>query len=98
MAFPSGPISIGVTSVVRNGEVVTIQFSDGVGLEVNGWDDFVSTVESRLGEINTDFVRWFALARWIIRNPTGANPNQLTGKTATLNLGAANIANILSVV
>lgn len=96
--IPTGPISIGVQSVTQNGDTWTIQFTDGSGMQVTGgWSEFVSVVESRICEINAEFVKHFGLMRWIARNPTGANPNQIVGKLVTLDLTVANNANIFTV-
>lgn len=91
--------SVTVQSVTRLGDRTVIQLTDGTGMEFPGtWDDFVASVEARLCGFDSSFVACFALARWIARNPTGANPSQIVGRTATLNLAAANTANVLTIV
>ena len=91
MAIPTGPIAISCTSVSNNNGVWTIMFSDGSGIDAQSWADLVATVETGICNIDQQFVKHLALAKWIANNPTGANPNQLAGKTATLNLTLNNI-------
>lgn len=97
MAFESR--SVMVTGVQVAADKVVISLSNGSGLEFPGtWDGLVENLVNYFDGWQDDFVARFALARWAARNPTGANPNQIVGKTATLNIGAANTANILTIV
>lgn len=97
MAFESKSVTVTAVDRTRPDRVI-ITLNDGSGIEFPGtWAEFVTAIESRLGGFDASFVACFALARWIARNPTGANPSQIVGRTATLNLGATNISNVLQI-
>lgn len=96
MAF--GAIAATVTTVDRNETRVIINLSSGHSYEFPGtWDEFVAKVDEYFRGWSPETAVYLGLARWINKNPTGANPNQLSGKTVTVNPGAANIANYISV-
>ena len=96
MAFASR--SVTVTAVDRQATRTVISLSNGMGVEFPGtWDEFVQSLVNSFDGFEDKFVLRFALARWFARNPSGANPNQIVGKTATLNLGSTNIRDILTI-
>lgn len=96
MAFEQ--VSATVGTVVRTAERVTINLTNGTSYEFPGtWDEFAAKVNQYFKGWSSESAMYLGLARWIARNPTGANPNQIEGKTVTVNPGVANIANFISV-
>ena len=96
MAF--GTVTASVTTVDRNAERVIINLSNGQSYEFPGtWDEFDAKVDEYFKGWSFETALMLGLARWIARNPTGANPNQIEGKTVTVNPAVANISNFISV-
>lgn len=92
-------VSATVAAVDRQPSRTIVSLTNGTSVEFTGsWDDFVASVDAYFHGWSSEVAIMLGLARWIARNPTGANPNTIVGKTVTVDVGVANIENVMKIV
>lgn len=87
--------SVTCNKVNRRGAKVYIRWSDGDELEFNNLQDAKDFCQPLADD--PDLLKRLFIAAFLLRNPDGSNVAIIEGRTMTLDLTAANLAQLLRV-
>lgn len=87
--------SVSITAITPNAGRYLVTLSSGDVMEFSGTAAQVAAgIQTTIRANDPTWIAMLGIAKWLAVNPTGANPGQLVGKTATLDLTATNILTI----
>lgn len=84
--------SVTIKSITRRAGVTYVTVGKTQWEIPGGLPELKDWVRARVSEADADFLAALVLAVWLARDPTAANPGQVEGRTARLDLQAGNVS------